>query len=54
MEKETLRELASMLREQYVNVDDLLNILSMDDFDRGMVAGALAAIEAIERLVDND
>lgn len=54
MEKETLRELAKQLREQYVNNHDLLEFLKRDTFDRGKVAGALEVIEAIERLVDED
>ena len=54
MEKETLRELANMLREQYVNPSDLPIHLAMDLFARGKVAGALEVIEAIERLVTLD
>lgn len=54
VDKETLRELASMLREQYVNPADLPIHLAMDLFARGKVAGALELIEAIERLVIMD
>lgn len=52
MEKETIRELASILREQYVNMVDLQKYLALDDYDRGKVSGSLDIIESIERLVD--
>ena len=54
MEKETLIELASMLREQYVNMVDLQKYLALGDYDRGKVSGSLEVIEAIERLVEQD
>lgn len=52
VDKETLRELANMLREQYVNPSDLSIYLALDEYKRGNVAGYIEVIEAIERLVD--